>query len=197
MINSGLLLQGSGVKHKLIIITVLSFGYVLQIGGIFSICVILLRAVPCNIFTDESLNKYYYWIIMPLGIVGNVISFVVRNNFHKSDQIFIVILKIGNLKRPLKYQHFSNVYLTRKPCLFWWLVELPYWWKRGCCTTILEIWTHVRWDWNEHWRGGETRKNPKFLFGWRGHLVTIFDQFTFFRYSTVWTISKHSSGTWT
>ena len=39
--------------------------------------------------------------------------------------------------------------------------------------------------------GGKLRKKPKFLFGWRGHLVTIFDQFTFFR----WTISKHSSGT--
>ena len=31
------------------------------------------------------------------------------------------------------------------------------------------------------------RKIQKFLFGWRGHLVTIFDQITFFRYSTTWT----------
>ena len=41
----------------------------------------------------------------------------------------------------------------------------------------------------------ENSKSSKFLFGWRGHLMIIFDQFTFFRYSTAWTISKHSSGT--
>ena len=27
----------------------------------------------------------------------------------------------------------------------WWLVEVPYWWKRGCCTTILGIfWREVK-----------------------------------------------------
>ena len=28
----------------------------------------------------EGLNKWYYWIIMPTGVVGNIISFVVREN---------------------------------------------------------------------------------------------------------------------
>ena len=89
--------------------------------------------------------------------------------------------------------------------------ELPYWWNQGCFVTfwgffpceVKDIiftymrwdWTHARWDWNEHQKMQKSRKNSKFLFGWRGHLVTIFDQFTFFRYSTAWTISKHSSGT--
>ena len=40
------------------------------------------------------------------------------------------------------------------------------------------------------------RKTQNSFYGWRGNLVTIFDQFTLFRYSTVWPISKHSSGTW-
>ena len=50
-------------------------------------------------------------------------------------------------------------------------------------------------DWNKHQKSWKTHKNPKFSFGWRAHLVTIFDQFTFFRYSTLWTVSKRSSGT--
>ena len=53
----------------------------------------------------------------------------------------------------------------------WWLVEVPYWLKRGCFMVILGIFpckvktiifmwrgsckvasTHVSWDWNKHWR---------------------------------------------
>ena len=56
-------------------------------------------------------------------------------------------------------------------------------------------WAHKRWDWNKHWKMWKTQKNSKFLFGWRGDLVIIFDQVIFFRYSTASTISKHSSGT--
>ena len=98
---------------------------------------------------------------------------------------------------------------------FWWLVE-SYLIERNRvehCMTILGIFPHemkdiilcevrlnpckVRLKRTLVGRWRETRKNPQFLFGWRGHLVTIFDQFTFFRYHIVWTISRHSSGTWT
>ena len=36
---------------------------------------------PITFHTGESLNKWYFWFIMPLGVVGNIISFVVRTNF--------------------------------------------------------------------------------------------------------------------
>ena len=74
----------------------------------------------------------------------------------------------------------------------WWLVEVPYWWKQGCCMTILGIFPHevkdiilcevrlnphqVRLKWTlEKLRGREIRKNPNFLYRWWGPLVMIFD----------------------
>ena len=55
--------------------------------------------------------------------------------------------------------------------IHWWLVEVPYWWERGCFTTFWEFfhvrrkimflhgeqytrwdWTHANWDWNESWK---------------------------------------------
>ena len=69
----------------------------------------------------------------------------------------------------------------------WWIVEVPYWWKRGCCTAILGIFPREVKDIILHEvrlnprevrtsENSETWKNSNFLFGWRGPLVVIFDR---------------------
>ena len=44
-----------------------------------------------------------------------------------------------------------------KELAHWWLVELPYWWKWGCCTTILGIFPREVKDIILH----EVRLNPR------------------------------------
>ena len=83
--------------------------------------------------------------------------------------------------------------------------KLLYWWNRGCCMTFLGIFPcevkhyflrgEIEPMWVEIEKLEILGKILNFFLGGGGHLVTIFDQFTFFMHSTVWTISKHSSGT--
>ena len=42
------------------------------------------------LFAAEGLNNWYFWFLIPIGVVGNTISFVVRNNS---------ILSIGTLQQ--------------------------------------------------------------------------------------------------
>ena len=113
---------------------------------------------------------------------------------------------------PPKFTDFRDPVCTKWLTVYWWLIEsylidgigvaLQLFWEFFHMRWKILFshggkhvrwdWTHARWDWNEHLK---TRKTPKILFGWRGHLVIIFNQFTFFRYSTAWTISKQSSST--